>query len=82
MTRFVYTLVVFLLCLNSISQILAQEAAHPGGTHISSVFWTWQDPVIEKQDTLKAHILDLKNAGFQGLYAIPRSTRYHNCHPS
>jgi hypothetical protein len=81
MTRFLCALAVFLLCLTSLSQLFAQEVAHPGSKHISSIFWTWQDAVVENQDTLIFHISDLKNAGFQGLYAMPRSTRYHIYHP-
>ena len=60
--------------------IFAQQISHPGSKHISSIFWTWQDKVLENPDTLKANILDLKNAGFQGLYAMPRATRYHMYH--
>lgn len=71
---------VFLLILFSVAQIFAQQAVHPGSKHISSIFWTWQDKVIENSDTLKANIMDLKNAGFEGLYAMPRATRYHMYH--
>jgi len=52
------------------------QQPHPGSKHISSIFWTWQDKVIENQDTLKHHISDLKKTGFRGLYAMPRATRY------
>ena len=65
---------IFVLTLN------AQEPALPGSKHISSMFWTWQDKVIENQDTLRAQILDLKKAGFEGLYAIQRASRYHMYH--
>ena len=80
MTRLIHIPLVFFLLLTPISQNLAQQTDHPGNKHISSIFWTWQDKVIENQDTLRSNILDMKNAGFQGLYAMPRATRYHMYH--
>ncbi|MDD4361669.1 MAG: hypothetical protein PHF48_04445, partial [Bacteroidales bacterium] len=62
------------------TQKAIQTEDHPGSRHISSIFWTWQDGVIENSDTLKACVLDLKKAGFQGLYAMPRATRYSMHH--
>lgn len=68
---------LFLIILTSAPQTYAQQLTHPGSKHISSMFWTWQDDVIDNPDTLRANIQDLKNAGFMGLYAMPRATRYH-----
>jgi hypothetical protein len=80
MKRLSTRLFVFVLFVFSVLSINAQQLAHPGSKHISSIFWTWQDKVIENPDTLKANILDMKNAGFLGLYAMPRATRYHMYH--
>lgn len=70
----------FILLVAFITKGFSQQADHPGSKHISSIFWTWQDRVIENPDTLKANILDMKNAGFQGIYAMPRATRYNMYH--
>ncbi len=77
MTRFTNLSLTLLLSCSTLINIYAQEKSHPGSKHISSIFWTWQDKVIENPDTLKANILDLKSAGFQGLYAMPRATKYN-----
>ncbi len=80
MTRLNTRLFVFIVFLISVLCVNAQQSAHPGSKHISSIFWTWQDNIIENPDTLKANIADMKNAGFQGFYAMPRATRYHMYH--
>jgi len=42
----------------------------------ATMFWTWQDKEIENPDVLLAELHDLKTAGFDGLFAMPRATRY------
>lgn len=42
----------------------------------ATMFWTWQDREIENPDVLLAELRDLKAAGFDGLFAMPRATRY------
>ena len=80
MTRLTKRTLVFFLVLIFVSNTFTQQNTHPGSKHISSIFWTWQDKVIDNPDTLKANISDMKKAGFQGLYAMPRATRYHMYH--
>ncbi|MBO0321975.1 hypothetical protein J0X14_06685 [Muricauda sp. CAU 1633] len=80
MRLFNIRLFVFILFLIFTLPSNSQEVAHPGSKHISSIFWTWQDNVIENPDTLRKNIVDMKDAGFQGLYAMPRATRYHMYH--
>lgn len=40
------------------------------------MFWTWQDEVIENPEVLLKQLHDLKAAGFDGLFVMPRATRY------
>ncbi|PTX96636.1 hypothetical protein [Opitutus sp. ER46] len=42
----------------------------------ATMFWTWQDKEIENPDVLLAELRDLKGAGFDGLFVMPRATRY------
>ena len=42
----------------------------------ATMFWTWQDREIENPEVLLAELHDLKAAGFDGLFAMPRATRY------
>lgn len=44
--------------------------------HKKSMFWTWQDSTIENRNVLLRQLMDLKNAGFENIYAMPRATRY------
>jgi len=59
------------------SQVFSQISNHPGSKVIFPIFWTWQDEEIENHNLLKEQIEDIKTAGFGGVYAAPRSTRYH-----
>lgn len=47
----------------------------------ASMFWTWQDRQIENPSVLLSELRDLKAAGFDGLFAMPRATRYQLYHP-
>ena len=42
----------------------------------ATIFWTWQDKEIENPEVLLAELRDLKAAGFDGLFVMPRATRY------
>lgn len=43
---------------------------------VNSMFWIWQDPEIENVSRLESQARDLKAAGFDLVYAMPRATRY------
>ena len=59
------------------SQVFSQTSDHPSSKVIFPIFWTWQDEEIENHNLLKEQIEDIKTAGFGGVYAAPRATRYH-----
>lgn len=59
------------------SQVFSQISNHTNSKVIFPIFWTWQDEEIENHDLLKKQIGDIKQAGFGGVYAAPRATRYH-----
>lgn len=50
----------------------------PASKHgpFATMFWTWQDEAIENPSVLLAQLRDLKAAGFDGLFVMPRATRY------
>lgn len=47
----------------------------------ATMFWTWQDRQIEDPTVLLSELRELKAAGFDGLFAMPRATRYHLYNP-
>ncbi|HLP02809.1 MAG TPA: hypothetical protein VK163_12350, partial [Opitutaceae bacterium] len=47
------------------------------GGPFATMFWTWQDREIENPEVLLAELRELKAAGFDGLFTMPRATRYH-----
>jgi hypothetical protein len=53
------------------------RGAHPGSRIIFPIFWTWQDRQIEDPELMRRELLDIKKAGFGGVYAMLRATRYH-----
>ncbi len=69
--------VLGILLLIFYNQIFSQISNHPGHKIIFPIFWTWQDEEIENHNLLKEQIKDIKKAGFGGVYAAPRATRYH-----
>ncbi len=69
-------LVPFLLLGVVFGQPLAPPAAARSAPFVT-MFWTWQDEVIENPEVLLAQLHDLKAAGFDGLFVMPRATRYH-----
>jgi hypothetical protein len=58
---------------------LAQTTADagPGGKVIFPIFWTFGDKEIENPDVMKKQFMDIKQAGFGGVYCMIRATRYH-----
>jgi hypothetical protein len=49
----------------------------PGAKVIFPIFWTWQDRQIEDPELLRRELLDIKQAGFGGVYCMLRATRYN-----
>jgi len=48
----------------------------PSRDPFATMFWTWQDDAIENPEILLKQLADLKAAGFDGLFVMPRATRY------
>ncbi|MFT3828337.1 MAG: hypothetical protein QM691_01395 [Opitutaceae bacterium] len=73
-------LAAFLGAVTAIAQTsmpgAAADAAPKRGP-FATMFWTWQDREIENPEVLLAELRDLKAAGFDGLFTMPRATRYH-----
>ncbi len=65
------------LLLAAASPAQTSSASAPTRGPFASMFWTWQDRTIENPDVLLAELRDLKAAGFDGLFVMPRATRYH-----
>ncbi len=68
---------ILFLTIFFFSQAFSQPSEHPGSKVIFPIFWTWQDEEIENHGLLKEQIIDIKKAGYGGVYAAPRATRYH-----
>ncbi len=49
---------------------------HPGKKIVPTIFWTWQDSVIDNTSLLLEQLKDIKAHGFEGVYAMPRATHY------
>jgi hypothetical protein len=49
----------------------------PGERITFPIFWTWQDRQIEDAALMRREFVDIKQAGFGGVYATLRATRYH-----
>ncbi len=64
------TLIVLVLPTRSLGEHPAQHGP------FATMFWTWQDREIENPEVLLAELHDLKVAGFDGLFVMPRATRY------
>lgn len=75
--------VVFgILCLAALATAAgaasaAERGAHPGARIVFPIFWTWQDRQIEDPELMRRELLDIKQAGFGGVYCVLRATRYH-----
>ena len=61
----------------AVSVLTGQEMAHPGSKIIFPIFWTWTDRQIEDRTVLREELVDIRQAGFGGVYAMPRATRYN-----
>lgn len=48
----------------------------PSEKNISSIFWTWQDSVIDNPNLLLHQLKDITEHGFKSVYAMPRATHY------
>jgi hypothetical protein len=70
--RLFAVLAVFVLSVSCSLKVAAETRKGPFAT----MFWTWQDKEIENPDVLLAELRDLKAAGFDGLFVMPRATRY------
>ena len=56
--------------------LLATDEPAPKRGPFATMFWTWQDEAIENPTVLLSQLHDLKTAGFDGLFVMPRATRY------
>ena len=66
--------ILFMLFFISIMLVSAQE--RPGEKIIPTIFWTWQDSVIDNPGMLSKQLNDIKAHGFEGVYAMLRGTHY------
>ncbi len=74
-SKFVKTIFLFIaISLNQL--VFAQGKEHPGKKIIPTIFWTWQDSVIDNPNLLLEQLKDIKAHGFEGVYAMPRATHY------
>ncbi|MFT3782760.1 MAG: hypothetical protein QM790_12165 [Nibricoccus sp.] len=71
----IFLLVVGLLVGFS-SPVFSVEKPNEKSGPFSTMFWTWQDDAIENPNVLLKQLHELKSAGFDGLFAMPRATRY------
>ncbi len=69
-TKFLFQLLVIT------TTVFASDGERPGEKIISSIFWTWQDSVIDNPNLLLEQLKDIKTRGFEGVYAMPRATHY------
>ena len=77
---------LLLACLGLAGFLLNLQGADPapakaGTGPFTSMFWLWRDEEIENPAKLIAELEDLKKAGFDGLYVMPRATRYQLADP-
>ena len=78
--RPVHRTVVFgtlFLLLGSTPLVSAEGNTHPGSRIVFPIFWTWQDGQIENPELMQRELLDIKQAGFGGVYCMLRAARYH-----
>jgi hypothetical protein len=66
------TLVLVLAVSCGLSLFASEKKPGP----FTTMFWTWQDDAIENPDVLLKQLAELKAAGFDGLFVMPRATRY------
>ena len=75
--KFAKTLFLLLFTTILLTQLIfASGNEHPGKKIIPTIFWTWQDSVIENPALLVKQLEDIKAHGFKGVYAMPRATHY------
>lgn len=65
-----------LVLVLAVSCCLSLSASEKKPGPFATMFWTWQDEAIENPDVLLKQLADLKAAGFDGLFVMPRATRY------
>lgn len=56
--------------------LFATDDENQWAGNVSSIFWTWQDNMIDNPCLIIEQLKDIKSQGFRTVYAMPRATRY------